>query len=98
MFSRLARDISSKHDGDYYCYHCLHSFWIDSALEKHERLCKEHDFCEVLPPNDKNEIIKHNFGSKSLRQPYTIYLDLECLQPKFELWANDSNKPYHTSK
>lgn len=45
----------------------------------------EHDFCEVLPPNDKNEIIKHNFGSKSLRQPYTIYLDLECLQLKFEL-------------
>ena len=36
--SRLLYRITSNHDGDLYCLSCLHSFWTDSALKKHERL------------------------------------------------------------
>ena len=35
--SKLFRGISSKHDGDFYCLGCLHTFRSDQTLKKHER-------------------------------------------------------------
>ena len=33
-FSKLFRGITSNHDGDFYCFNCLHSFRTDNALKK----------------------------------------------------------------
>ena len=33
-------------------------------------------------PNEDNEILKHNHGGKSLKAPFMIYADLECLLEK----------------
>ena len=30
-------------------------------------------------PNENNKIIKYNQGEKSIRLPFSIYADLECL-------------------
>ena len=53
--SRLFREIASSNNRDFYCMGCLHSFWTDNALKKHERLCKAYDYCGiVMPTEDKN--------------------------------------------
>ena len=44
-------------------------------LEKHERICKDHDFCHVKMPDQNNKILKYNSGEKSLKVPFII----ECL-------------------
>ena len=43
--SRLFRGIRANHNGDFYCLNCLHSFRTDNALKRHERLCKNNDYC-----------------------------------------------------
>ena len=93
-FSRLMHGICSKHNGDFYCYHCQNSYRTDNALKKHEKLCLDHDYCEIILPDEEDKFIKYETGSKTLKCPYSLYLDLECIQPKYELCSNDPNKPY----
>ena len=41
-------------------------------------------------PNQVEKILKHNPGERSLKVPFTIYLDLECLLKK-EQFPNNTN-------
>ena len=34
-------------------------------------------------PDEGNKILKYNYGEKSLKAPFMIYADLECLLEKF---------------
>ena len=77
--SRLFRGITSNNHGDFYCLGCLHSFRTDNALKKHERLCDNNDYCHVEMPTEDNNKLKYNHGEKSLKAPFAIYADLECL-------------------
>ena len=73
--SRLFRGIN--HNGDFYCLNCLHSFRTDNALKRHERLCKNNDYCHVKMPTKINKNLKYSHGEKSLKVTFTIYVDLE---------------------
>ena len=48
--SGLLRGITSNHNGDFYCLNCLHSYRTKSILKKHEKICKNHDFCNLKMP------------------------------------------------
>ena len=37
------------------------------------------DYCYVEMPAEDNSTLKYNHGEKSLKAPFTIYADLECL-------------------
>ena len=74
--SRLFRGITANNNGDFYCLNCLHSFWTDNALKRHERLCENNDYCSVEMPTKFNKTLKYNYGGKSLRVPFVIYADL----------------------
>ena len=47
-------------------------------------------------PTKDNNIIKYNHGEKSIKTPFTIYADLECLLEKIDTCENDPNKSYTT--
>ena len=96
--SRLFRGITSNHDGDFYCLNCLHSFRTDNALKKHERLCENNDYCSVEMPTKLNKILKYNHGEKSLKTPFVIYVDLECLLLKQQSYQNNPNESYTERK
>ena len=40
-------------------------------------------------PNEDNKIIKYNQGEKSIRSPFIIYADLECLLEKMSTCHNN---------
>ena len=40
-------------------------------------------------PNEDNKIIKHNQGEKSIKSPFIIYADLECLLEKIGTCYNN---------
>ena len=86
--SRLFRGVTSNHDGDFYCLNCLHSFRTDNVLEKHERLCDDNDYCRL----------EVNHGEKSLRTPFVIYADLECLLIKQQSCQSNPNESYTERK
>ena len=96
--SRLLRGITSNHDGDFYCLNSFHSYTPKKRLEKHERICKDHDFCHVKMPNENNEILKYNPGERLLKVSFIIYADLECLLEKINTFQNNPDKSYTEKK
>ena len=49
-------------------------------------------------PEWTNKIIKHNPGEKSLKAPFTIYIDLECILKKVQSSQNNLEKLYTEKK
>ena len=92
--SRLFRGITSNNHGDFYCLGCLHSFRTDNALKRHERLCGNNDYCHVEMPTKDNKTLKYYHGEKSLKAPFTIYADLECLLIKEQSCQNSPKESY----
>ena len=96
--SKLLRRITSNHDGDFYCLNCFHPYTTKNKLENHERICRDHDFCYVKMPDENNKILKYIPGEKSLKVPFIIYTDLECLLQKINTCKNNPKKSYTEKK
>ena len=73
---------------------CLNSFRTDNALEIHERLCDNNDYCSVEMPAKFNKILKYNHGEKLLKTPFVIYVDLACLLIKQLSCQNNPKESY----
>ena len=55
----LLRVETSKHDGNFYCLNCFHSYSTKDKLRKHYNVYKNIDYCYVeIPKEDK--ILKQN--------------------------------------
>ena len=67
-------------------------------LKKHERLCDNNDYCHVGMPTKDNNTLKYNHGEKSLKTPFTIYADLECLLIKEQFCQNNPKESYTERK
>ena len=49
-------------------------------------------------PNENNEILKYNRGEKSMKAPFIIHADLECLLEKMHSCQNNPEKSYTEKK
>ena len=87
--SRLLRGITSNHDGDYCCLNCFHSYRTENKLNAHKKVCENNKYCKIEMPTDKNNIIKYNQGDESLKLPFIIYADLECILKKIDTCQNN---------
>ena len=90
--SGLFRGTTSNHAGDFYCLNCFCAYSTKNKLEKQKKICENHDYCHVEMPTKDNNIIKYNQGEKSIKTPFTIYADLECLLGKMSTCQNYPNK------
>ena len=80
--SRLLRGITSNQNGDYYCLNCFHSYRTENKLNAHKKICENNEYCNIEMPSPNNNLIKYNQGGKSLKLPFIIYADLECMLKK----------------
>ena len=90
--STLLNGITSNHNGDFYCLNCFRAYTIKNKPEVHKKIWKNHDYCHVEMPNEDNKIIKYNQGGKSIKSPFIIYADLECLLEKISTCYNNPQK------
>ena len=90
--SALLKGITSNHKVEFYCLDCFHSYSTKENLQKHEKVCNNHDYCFVEMPNDDNKILKYNYGEKPLKVTAIIYADLECLLEKIHSCQNNPEK------
>ena len=90
--SALFRGITSKHDGDLYCLNCFQSYTTENKLKRHKKVCENHDYCYVEMPEEYNKTLKYNEGEKSMRLPFIIIADLECLLEKMNICHNNPEK------
>ena len=61
-------------------------------------MCENNDFCKVDILDKKHNILKYSDGMKSLRMPFVIYADLECLLIKKQSCQNNPDKSYTEQK
>ena len=47
----LFRGITSKNNGYFYCFNCFSSFRPKNALESHENVCRDHNYCHIQMPD-----------------------------------------------
>ena len=94
----LLRGITSTNHGDFYCFNCLHSYKTLNALKTHEKLCENHDYCNVKMPNEDKKYISNTLGKNSLRVPVVVYADFECLLVKIDSCEKNSNMSYTEKK
>ena len=97
-FSRLLTGIKSNNNGDFYCLGSLHSFRTNNVPKNMKNLCDNHDYCHVKMPTEDNKILKYNHGEKSLKSPFIIIFDLECLLKKQQTCQNNPEKSYKERK
>ena len=57
-------------------------------------MCNDHDYCHVEMPNEDNKLLKYNHEEKSMKAPFIIYADLECLLKKMHSCQNNFQKSY----
>ena len=48
--------------------------------------------------HEDNKILKYNHGEKSLKAPFMVYADLECLLEKTHSYQNNPEKSYTEKK
>ena len=77
--SALLQKISSNHKEDFYCLNCFNSYPTKNKLKGHEEICNNHNSYCIEMPEWSNKILKHNPGEKSLKAPFSFFLDLECI-------------------
>ena len=89
----MLREITSKHNGDFYFVKCFYSFSTENAIKNHESVCKDHDYCYIeMPDKDNNILLKYSPGEKSVKIPFIVYHDLECLPEKISTCINNPEK------
>ena len=76
--SALSRGITSKHNKNFYCLNCFHSFTAKSKLYTCKSVCENKDFCNIIMPSDDTKILEFHQHQKYDKAPFIIYADLEC--------------------
>ena len=94
----LLRGIKSKHKKDFYCLNCFHSYNTKSKLKKHENIYENQNYCYVEMPTEDNKTLKYKHREKSVKVPFIIYADLECLLEKMSTCHNNPEKLSSTKK
>ena len=96
--SKLLRGKTSNHHGDFYCFNCFNSYSTENRLKEHEEICNKHDSCRIRMQKQFEKILKYAYGEKSLKAPFAIYLDLECLLKKEQSCQSNPEKSYTEKK
>ena len=47
----------SKHDSDFYCLNCLHSFKTENKIKSYEKVRKNKYFCGTKMPSEKHNTL-----------------------------------------
>ena len=74
--SPFMKEIISKNHGDSYCLNWLHSFKTENKVKSHKKVCKNEDFCGIVLPSQKDNILNLNQYMKSNKTPCIVYVDL----------------------
>ena len=81
--------ITSNHKEDFYCLNCFHLYRTKNKLDAHKKVCENHEYCHIEMPNKDTNKIRYKQGEKSIKLPFIIYANLECLLEKIDTCYNN---------
>ena len=81
--SQLLRGITFKHNDNFYCLNCFHSFVAESKLQSFKQVCENKDFCNILMLSEDTKVLEFNQYQKSDKAIF-IYADLDFIIVKID--------------
>lgn len=93
----LSSQISKKEHVRYICERCLSTYSLEDKLKDHETYYKIHDAVKIEMPTKMDKILEFKNYNNSLRVPFVIYADFECLLRKTDTCKPDPSKSYTTA-
>ena len=63
----------------------------------HEKVCNNHEQCEIIIPDNESNILKYRHGKKSIRYTFVIDLDFEVMLGKLNSCKNNPEQCFATS-
>ena len=90
--SALFRRKTGNNNGDFSCLNCFQSYATKNKFKKHKKVCENHDYLYVEMPEEYNKTLKYDEGEKSMKSPFIVYADLECLLEKTNTCHNNLEK------
>ena len=94
----MLKGISSNHKEDFYCLNCFNSYTSKNKLKEHEEICNNHDSYHIEMSKQVEKILKYNPREKSLKAPFAICINLECMLEKIDSYQNNPEKSYTEKK
>ena len=92
--SRLIRLQVTKHKQRIYvCERCLTYYYSNDGLQKHEQDCKMNSPIRIEMPKENTHVEFKNFN-RSMRVPFVIYADFECITRKVDTCPPDPTNSY----
>ena len=88
--SGLLRGITSKHNGDFYCLNCFHSYATEEKFRKHKRICENDDFCFLKMPDEDNKVLK--YIKEKNHQKFPLLSVLTCVLQIINACQNNPEK------
>ena len=61
-------------------------------------IINNHNSCRIEMPDWSNKTIKYNPGEKSLKAPFSLFLDLECIFKKNTIYSKQPRKILYRKK
>ena len=77
--SAFWRGVTSKKNGDFYCFNWLHLFRTKNKIEYHKKVCENKDFCNVIMRSEDTYILKVSQYRKAEKVPFIIQAVFECM-------------------
>ena len=71
-------------------------FATENKHESHKEVCENKNFCNVIMPSEDTKILELNEYQKSVKTPFVIYADLECLIEKTDGCKNNPENSFTT--
>ncbi|GBN18460.1 hypothetical protein AVEN_78484-1 [Araneus ventricosus] len=98
MYKLISSQFSDHNGKIFPCDRYLVFYHSEKDLQAYEKDCKKNNAVKIVMP--KNETIKFKNYHKSLRTPFVMYADFECLTTKIDTCQPDENgfymQKYHT--
>jgi hypothetical protein len=83
--SRLVSSQVTKHEKKtFLCKMCLNSFYSEAKLADHKTYCSQHKSARVEMPKPYNNTIEFKNYNHSLKVPFKVYADFECMLQKVQ--------------
>lgn len=79
------------------CKMCLNSFYSEAKLADHKMYCSQHESVRVRMPMPYDNIMQFEHYNHSLKVPFAVYTDFECMLQKIQTCRPSDELSYTSS-
>ena len=88
----LLRGITPKHYSDFQSKQ-LSFFQNKNKLQSNKKVCENKDLFSIIMLSEETKILEFNKYQKTVKAPFIIYADLDCIIEKIDGYKNKPENP-----